>query len=238
MTTEPTVVGMWVNPARHHTVKSLRERFESPSMSPGRWARFSCNVWTGGEEPWISAAAWDSLKVDIGQVEEGEPVWISVDVGTNPAIAIAARRPDEAVAVRVELFDGAVPLEVIEDRLVDLASDYQVKEVTFDRVGFQRSAELLEARGLPMVEIPHSPERISIVSMTLHRLIEAEKLHHDGDPGLRRQVLAGTTKETERGWRLVKSPQVRGLVALAMAVHQATNVVKKRPPRIYFLEAK
>ena len=69
--------------------------------------------------------------------------------------------------------------------------------------------------------------------MTLHRLIEAEKLRHDGDPKLRTQVLAGTTKETERGWRLVKSPQVRGLVALGMAAHQATTVRQRRKPRIY-----
>lgn len=177
---------------------------------------------------------WDRLKVDIGRVEPGDKVWVSVDVGTNPGIAWAARRPDESVAGKVELFEGTVPLEVVENRLVELASEYQVREITYDRVGFQRSAELLEQRGLPMVEFPHSPERMSIVSMTLHRLIEAGKLRHDGDPGLRAQVLAGTTKETERGWRLIKSPSTRGLVALAVAVHQAT--FPRRPPRVHTLK--
>jgi phage terminase large subunit-like protein len=214
-----------VNPARHHTVESLRRRFESPTMTPGRWARFACGVWTGGEEPWVEAPAWDRLKVDIGRVDPGEPVWVAVDVGTSPAIALAAPRADEAVAVRVELFDGAVPLEMVENRLAELADEYEIREVAFDRVGFQRSAELLEQRGLPMVEVPHSPERLSIVSMTLKRLIEAGKLRHDGDPGLRSQVLAGTSKETERGWRLMKSQQTRGLIAMAVAAHQATQMV-------------
>lgn len=217
------------NPASWQTVEKLRRRKESPSMTPGRWARFACGVWTSGEEPWIEAPMWDRLKVDIGRVELRERVWVSVDVGTNSGIAIAAPRPDESVAVKVELFEGQIPLEVVEQRLVELASEYRVREVTYDRVGFQRSAELLEKRGLPMVEIPHSPERMSIVSMTLHRLIEAQKLHHDGDLVLRTQVLAGTTKETERGWRLVKGPQVRGLVALAVAAHQATSVARRLP---------
>jgi hypothetical protein len=212
------------NPASWHTVEKLRRRKESPSMSPGRWARFACGVWTGGDEPWIEAPVWDRLKVDIGRVEEGEPVWVAVAVGMNSAIVLAAPRPDEAVAVRALIFDGAVPLEVLENHLVELAAGFQLREVAFDRVGFQRSAELLEARGLPMMEIPHSPERVSIVSMTLHRLIQQGKLRHEGDPKLRLQVLSGVTKETERGWRLLISNQTRALIAMAVACHQATQL--------------
>lgn len=212
------------NPASWHTMASLKRRFESPSMTPGRWARFACGVWTGGEEPWLEAPKWDRLKVDIGRVQEGEPVWAAVVTGTNPAIALAAPRPDEGMAVRVELFEGAVKAETIEDRLVELAGLFGIRQVAFDQLGFQRSAELLEKRGLPMIPIPHSPERLSIMSETLHRLIEAKKLRHDGSPELRLQVLAGSTKETERGWRLVISNETRALIAMAVAVHQASHV--------------
>jgi hypothetical protein len=52
---------------------------------------------------------------------------------------------------------------------------------------------------------------------------------HDGDPILRAQVLAGQTKETTSGWRLDPSLQTVGLIALAFAVHEATDVPTEPP---------
>jgi hypothetical protein len=56
----------------------------------------------------------------------------------------------------------------------------------------------------------------------LYRLIETGCLAHDGDPVLRAHVCRGITKQTERGWRLVKDPKlarpIDALIALAMAV--------------------
>jgi phage terminase large subunit-like protein len=194
------------NPASWQTIEKLRRRYESPSMTPGRWARFACGVWTGAEEPWLEAGEWDNLAVDIGNVKAGERVWVAVDVGTNSGIGVVAPREDGAAAVRSLIWDGEVALGVIEKALIDLSEEFELVEVAYDRVGFQRSAELLEARGLPMTELPHSPERISIVSQTLHRLIGEKKIRHNGDTVLRGQVMEAVTKETERGWRLVKSP--------------------------------
>jgi phage terminase large subunit-like protein len=225
------------NPLSSQTIEKLRRRRESPSYKPGEWARLHCGVWTGAEEPWLEAGVWDNLKVDIGRVKEGEPVWVAVSAGANPAIVLAAPRDGEAAAVRSFIWEGDVSLAVLENWLLGLTETFDLREVAFDRVEFQRSAELLEARGLPMVEIPHSPERLSIVSQTLHRLISQGDLAHDGDAVLRAQVTAAVTKETERGWRLLKSPQSRALIAMAVAVHQATQVQKpSRPPRIYTLE--
>jgi phage terminase large subunit-like protein len=224
------------NPASWHTLESLRRRLESPSMTPGRWARFACGVWTGSEDPWLTASEWDALAVDIGGLSEGEKVWAAVSAGRNPAIALSAPREDGAV-VYVEIGDGDVPLERIEARIAELAKTYDLAQVCFDRVEFQRSAELLEAAGVAMVEIPHSPERLSIVTLGLHRLIQQGELHHDGDRALRGQVLGAVTKETERGWRLVKGDGSRGLVAMAFAVFQATQVAHPpRRPRIHMLK--
>lgn len=211
------------NPASWQTVEKLARRKASPSMTPGRWARFACGVWTSAEEPWIEASVWDPLEVDIGQVQKSEAVWTAISAGVNPAIVLAAPR-DEGAAVKAEVFEGEIPLESLEHRLVELAEDYQIREVAYDRVEFQRSAELLESQGLPMMELPHSPERLSIVSLTLHRLISQGQLAHDGDRVLRSQVLGAVTKETERGWRLLKSADSRAVVAMAVAVHQATQV--------------
>jgi len=225
------------NPASWQTVEKLVRRKTSPSMTPGRWARFACGVWTGAEEPWLEAGVWAGLEVDLGRVQEGERVWAAVSAGTNPAIVLAAPRVEEAAAVKSFIWEGDVGLEVLEDWLVSLADSYDLVEVLFDRVEFQRSAELLEARGLPMVEVPHSPERLSIVSQTLHRLICQGDLAHDGDEVLASQVGRAVTKETERGWRLLKSSDSRALIAMGFAVHQATQV-GKRPLKPFVLVGK
>ncbi len=185
----------------------------------------------------MEAGVWDALEVDIGRVKEGEAVWVSVSAGANPAIVLAAPREDEAAAVKSFIWEGEVSLETLEQWIVSLTDTYDIREVSYDRVEFQRSAELLEARGLPMLEIPHSPERLSIVSQTLHRLISQGDLAHDGDVALRSQVTSAVTKETERGWRLLKSQNSRGLIAMAVAVHQATQV-KADPPKPFVVVGK
>lgn len=212
------------NPASWHTLASLLSRYNSPAMTPSRWARFACGVWTEGEESWLEPKDWDRLRVDIGQIAKGEAVWAAVVTGTNPAIVLAAPREEERVAVLPHLFEGDVPLETLEKKLVELKEEYDLKDTSFDKAQFLRSAELLEQRGLTMTETPHSPERMSIVTQTLKRLIDAGRLLQNGDPELRTQVLAGSTKETERGLRLVNTYRTRGLIAMAFAVHRATQV--------------
>lgn len=218
------------NPAPWHTLASLRRRHDSPTMTSSQWARFAAGVWTFGERPWIEPQEWDRLAVDIGRVVDGEAVVLSVSTGSGGAgIAIVAPRDDGAVAASASIASGDIPLELVERTLVGLAERYSVRECSYDRVEFQRSAELLEARGLPMVEIPHSPERLSIASTTLQSLVASGKLHHDGAADLRRAVLQGSTKDSERGWRFVKTPGTRPLIALAIAAHQATQVAPEPP---------
>ena len=232
------------NPASWHTPESLERRYHSPSMTPGRWARFACGIWTSGEEPWITAREWKRMAVDIGGVVDGESVRAAVVFGENPAIAVAAPRPDDVAVLEVEDDVGGEPMSVevvgaavkvwiregkvsharVEADLRRLAERYDLLEVAYDRVEFQRSAELLEADGLPMREVPHSPERLSIMSQTLDRIVRAGVLRHDGDETLARQVTQVVTKETERGWRLLKSSSSRGVIAMAVAVHQATQL--------------
>lgn len=215
------------NPASFVTPAWLREKHDSPRMTAGQWARYSCGIWSEGEEPWIVPAEWDRLGVDIGGVEAGEEVWLAVHGAIGSAIAIVAKRGD-GIACRSEIL-GEAPLEIVERRLVELAELYDVRQIAYDRVAFTRSAELLAGRGLPMVEIPCSPERLSIVSTTLLRLINAGELRHDGDPELRAHVLAGATTETGRGWRLLPAARCRALIALAIAAHEATSVAPEAP---------
>jgi hypothetical protein len=78
----------------------------------------------------------------------------------------------------------------LEDLIVALCERYRVLAVHVSRGGFLRSAELLEARGVPVVEAPYSPTRLVEFSGAFDRLLRSGKLIHDGDPTTRAQVLA------------------------------------------------
>jgi phage terminase large subunit-like protein len=214
------------NPASWLTIPKLRQRRDDPSMTPAQWARFACGVWTEGEAPWLDPPAWDALSVELGRVNDGDEVFVGVRAGAGCGIGIVAPREDGAVAVRAEVLPpppgGRVPLEAVEFALRRIAERYSVVEIGYDPDQFQRSAELLQEAGLPMMEVPQRPQRLAAATATLWRLVSARLLHHDGDPELRAQVLAGQTKESTTGWRLEPTAQTAALIALAMAVHRAT----------------
>jgi phage terminase large subunit-like protein len=105
---------------------------------------------------------------------------------------------------------------------VDLCDRYYVQAVACDLRGFRRSVEILEARGVPVVEAPHSPPRLVECSATLDGLIAEGKLIHDGDPTTRRQMLAALKKTNQAGERYIPADSARAVVAIAVAVHHGT----------------
>lgn len=244
--TEDLAVVKLANPAPWNDETALRIRRESESMSPGQWLRFACGVWTEGEEPWIEPPSWDRLADADLHIEDGEEVWLGVDIGVrgdSTAVAVVAKRENE-VAVAAHILSAPVALETVENLIRELCLRYRVQEIAYDPWSFRRSAEILEGDGLPIGEemgkFPQSPERMSIASACLFRLIETGELRHDGDPVLRAHVLAGVTKETERGWRLQKDPRSRrpidALIALAMACYQATMGAQPAEPGFFDLD--
>jgi phage terminase large subunit-like protein len=208
------------NPLKHVTPEVLSEWLNSPSTQTttgwAEWLRGACGIWTAALNPWLSAPEWDALRVDIGQIEEGEEVYAAVRDG---AVVIAAKRGE---AVQVKAFIGEPDLTDTEKLLISLAEKYRLAEVAVDGKAFGILFDQLTDRGLPMVEFPHRAERLTQVSASIQALVSKGGLHHDGDPELRAHVLAGTTKQDERGWRLMMLPENRALIAMAIAVHQAS----------------
>jgi len=230
------------NPASWQTVEALRERHDSPSTTPWQWARFACGVWEQGEDRWLQPQQWDALCDPAVEIPAGAEVWAGVDLGVrhdSTAIVTVCRLEGGRWAARAEVVeppggDGSVSVAEIEDRIRALGRRHRLLGVAYDPWSFRRSAELLEADGILMVEHPMSQERMALASAGLYRLIDEGVLVHDGDPVLRAHVLAGSVKQTERGWRLVKDRHAKrpidALIALAIAVSVAGEV---RKPSVY-----
>jgi phage terminase large subunit-like protein len=167
------------------------------------------------------------------QLIPGEDVWLGIDLGVkhdSTGIAIVCRREDKlgvVAQIMTPPHKGKLPIGDMEQAIRDIAKEYNVVTCAYDPWRFDRSSEILDAEGLSMEEFPQSPERTSVGSETLYRLITQGELIHNGDPQLRAHVMAGRKKETERGWRLVKDPKdprpIDALMAMMMATALAAD---------------
>jgi len=214
------------NPLKAITTESLQKRHDTKSLIWAEWLRGACGIWTMAQTPWLSEEDWDRLKVDVGGLTEGDSVYMAIRIGSGAGIALASPRPDGRIAVGAKIIpapeQGRLSLEGLEWTIRRLAEQYDVRTVLYDPKYFMRSAEILKQAGIVMLDVPQTPPRYAEATATLWRLIAAGLIVHDGDEALRREVLAGQTKETEQGWRLVATEQTRALIALALAVHQAS----------------
>jgi phage terminase large subunit-like protein len=233
------------NPASWQTEQALRRRHDSPSMTPWQWLRFACGIWTEGDEPWIEPGMWDGLLEPGLEIEPADPAWVAVDLGVrkdSTAVVTVSSRPDGRFAVKARIVrppEGGLPLKEVEALVREVCEGLgNLQAVVYDPWGFRPSAELLESEGLPIMDFPQSHERMANASANLYRMIEAGELVHDGDPTLRAHVMAGSVKNTERGWRLVKDPKlsrpIDGLIALAMAAFPAASVAEGAFPQAAF----
>jgi phage terminase large subunit-like protein len=111
----------------------------------------------------------------------------------------------------------------------------QLREVAFDPWQFRESAEILQERGVPMVEFPQNASRMAPASEMLYELIVGRRLVHDGDPVMKEQMLAAVIAPTERGgWRISKrksQERIDAAVSLAMCAERAVTMRNVKPVR-------
>ena len=76
--------------------------------------------------------------------------------------------------------------------------------------------------------------RLMEATSTFRTLVASQRLSHDGDPVLRKQVLSGRVKEAPTGSYLLPTKEVQGLVAVILAADQASQFT---PEPVFVLPA-
>ncbi|MEH3135290.1 MAG: terminase large subunit [Mycolicibacterium neoaurum] len=205
-----------------------------------------CQVVTTNESPFLTAAQWDDLEC-AGPIPDGVDVVIGLDgslnndttalvVGTVAAVphfdklAVWAKPPDD---------DGSwrVPVLEVEQAVRDACRRWRVREVAFDPYLWTRSAQILEAEGIPMVEFRQSPQRQTAATNDLHSSAVNGRFTHSGDPDLRAHVLAATVLETDHGLRIAKAgrsrraPKIDLCTALMMTHSRCSWLAGQKQPR-------
>lgn len=197
---------------------------------------------TETEDAWIKPHEWDAC-VGEPQFDPAAPTWMSVDVGVrrDSAGITWGQWHGEKLHVGHKILRPEVegPTFGVADVRGEVAVQAKLmrvlREVSFDPWQFLESAEILQERGVPMVEFPQTGARMAPASMTLWELVTQHRMVHDGNPVLREQVLAAVAAPTDRGeWRISKrksQERIDAAISLAMTADRAVTMRHAKPPR-------
>ena len=230
------------NPFSGVTVEMLTEKFASPTMTVHHWLRFVCNrtpalsadAWLGENGPHI----WKELEQPYALVA-GARTWVGVDVALKrdtTAVVVMQQRPDDrfhaTCRVWTPTLDKPVDVTDVMKHLRDIDRDYTVEAVSYDPRFFDVPAKMLADAGIPMYEVPQSPERMTNAVGSLYEAVLSGLITHDPDDAFTTQVLNAVPRYSDRGFTLEKSKsrgKIDAAIALALAYDQALRHVSEAP---------
>ena len=207
-----------------------------------------CNQFTSGLRSWLPVGAWDACADPTAVIEPDVPVIVGFDGSFNndsTAIVVAScdevphvevvacwQRPAEAGQV------WAVPIADVEETIRDACRRYYVREIVCDPFRWARTLQALDEEGLPVVEYPQSPQRMTPATQRFYEAVMNRQLSHTGDPRLGRHMDAAVLKVDTRGQRIVKenkhsARRIDLAIAAVMAFDRASAMDVHPMPAIY-----
>jgi phage terminase large subunit-like protein len=218
-------------------------------MPEARFRIFRLGQWVDGYASWLGEdgrAVMQRLRLGVAPVL-GAPTWVGIDVGIkrdSTAVCIVqylddcpcklpSPRPHLAAWMRLWVPTRDEPVDVTDvmQHLRILRDTYKVGGISYDPKFFDVPAKMLHDEGLPMVEVPQSPERMTPIIGDLYDRIQQGTVHYDGDPAFEEQVLNAIPRFTDRGFTLQKQKsrgRIDACIAWGLAVDRAQNRAKPR----------
>ncbi len=205
------------------------------------WLRYNAGLWVPAAAAWLPAGAWDSCAAPEIVVPDGTEICIGFDGSVNndsTAIVAATCAPVPHIFV-IDVWerdesdpDWTVPVIDVEAAIRAACLRYNVREICADPFRWQRSLQLLESEGLPVVVYPQTSARMSPATGRLYEAVLNHQLTHSGDPVLARHLSNACLKVDARGQRLVKetkwSPRkIDAALAACMAFDRAAVPVEE-----------
>jgi phage terminase large subunit-like protein len=212
------------------SVEERVRRYDDPVVARHEWIRYFANRWINvAEDSWLAdhPGAWKACEQPGARIPAGAEVVMAVDMALrhdSTAVAIIHARDDGRFVVRSTVWrpaGGKIDHLDVMAHIRDQAARYTVRSIAYDPRFFEVPAQMLTDEGLPMVEIPQSPERMVPACGFAYELIVNQKVIHDGDPVLADHVNSAARRETDRGWTLSKGRSRRHIdacIAMVMAL--------------------
>lgn len=196
-------VAKLANPFSGITIKSLKEKRTSPTMTLPHWARFTCNRATRGFVTAITEAEWFRQKTEI-QIPAGVPVWAGLDVAwkwdTTALVPYWMRDNEFAILGEASILEpprngDMLDPDEIEDALLQQHERNPIHTLVMDMSRAETiAAWAQEHLGCEVVDRAQSP---ALACLDYERFMEwlgQRWLWHIGDPGLTSHAMNASVK--------------------------------------------
>ena len=196
------------NPLKAITIRALRSKAASPTMTESHWRRFVAGQPARGEMAAVSEKEWAAAKV-AEQIPPGQPIALGLDVAwkwdTTSAVPYWHREPTYRLfgpaLVLVPPRDGSsLDIGVVKRGLLSIHKRNPIHTVVMDMTRAEDLAQWIE-KVIGAVVIDRSQSTTAAVE-DYERFMEALRngwLHHAGDQGLTRHVFNAVAKELPLG---------------------------------------
>jgi phage terminase large subunit-like protein len=196
-----------------------------------------CNQWVSSQQAWLPNGAWDELaekkmvtsETEIvlgfdGSFSGDASVIMGVTLEETPHIFVVKaweKQPEDLDTWRVDTLD-------VENTILEFCGKHKVREVACDPFRWQRSMQVLQEAGIPIVEWPStSAARMIPACAKFYDAVVNKRITHDGNPLLTRHISNAVVKTDRLGPRIVKehrgSPRkIDAAVASIIALDRAT----------------
>jgi len=213
-----------------------------------------CNQWVSSQNSWLADGAWDSCAGDF-EISPDDEIILGFDGSFNndATVVVGATVPTDEQPVKVFMVkawekdlnihddDWRVDVLDVENTIIEFCKKYpKVREIACDPYRWERSMEVLEDYGLPIVKWPStSPKRMVPACAKFYDLVAEQRLVHDNDPTLARHLSNAVIKTDALGPRIVKenrnSPRkIDAAVAAIIAVDRAlTGRLEEMVPEFF-----
>lgn len=210
--------------------------------------RYRLGQWVQDDKAWMPRPAWQAVAAGR-EIPDGTSVILGFDGSFNgDATALAVCTIDDVPHLDVVQIwerpygaspDWRVPVADVEDAIRQACRRWQVVEIVCDPFRWARTYQILEAEGLPIIEYPQTPARMTPATTRFYEAVMNQTLTQSGDPDLERHVCNAVVKTDARGTRIAKehrdsSRKIDLAICCVMAYDRAASA-DSAPPMLYLV---
>jgi phage terminase large subunit-like protein len=201
-----------------------------------------CNQWVSSAIAWLPSGAWELCAGEF-EVSPDDEIVLGFDgsFSGDASVIVGAVIPENTEdPIRVFMVkawekseddddDWRVDIADVEQTIINFCQEHRnVREIACDPFRWQRSMQILENMGLPIVEWPSTSARRMVPACAkFYDAVVEKRIVHDGDALLARHLDNAVTKIDSLGPRIVKekrdSPRkIDAAVAAVLAFDRAS----------------
>lgn len=222
------------NPAMGDFLDEATVRAQAPpKTSQAEWKRARMGIWVEQSgESFMPAESWQECARPGVRIPEGSPVILALDGSHRwdcTVLVMASVSPKPHMELVGFWFgehdpDYEVSHAEVEDRILEIASKYKVRELTADPWGWSRTLQIIEEEGVPTTQFPQSGSRMPKALQEFRAAALDNKLTHADNPDMTKHIYAAQTVEGGHGIKLAKPTKnvhIDAAVAATMAYSRA-----------------